>query len=202
MSTQATLFETAKIQHADWHLEPHFFDTTTASAHLTTLINSLDWQHYTLKLFGKVLPQPRLTAFYGDKGIAYAYSGLTLQALPYTDLLKQIQTKIEGAYGVKFNCVLANYYRDGNDSMGWHSDDEPSLGPDPVIASVSFGADRSFHLRHKFDAQQATQKLRLNNGSLLMMQGKSQSHWQHQLPKSKKVSGPRVNLTFRRIMST
>lgn len=200
MSTQTSLFETAKLQHADWYLDPHFFDLTTASAHLTNLINSLDWQHYTLKLFGKVLPQPRLTAFYGDKGIAYAYSGLTLQALPYTDLLKQIQTKIEAAYGVKFNCVLANYYRDGNDSMGWHSDDEPSLGPDPVIASVSFGAERSFHLRHRFEVQMPTQKLRLNNGSLLMMQGKSQSHWQHQLPKSKKVFGPRVNLTFRRIV--
>jgi alkylated DNA repair dioxygenase AlkB len=201
MSTQTSLFETAKLQHADWYLDPHFFDTVTASTHLTTLINSLDWQHYTLKLFGKVLPQPRLTAFYGDEGIAYAYSGLTLQALPYTDLLKQIQTKIEAAYGVKFNCVLANYYRDGNDSMGWHSDDEPSLGPDPVIASVSFGAERCFHLRHRFEVQMPTQKLRLNNGSLLMMQGKSQSHWQHQLPKSKKVSGPRVNLTFRRIVS-
>ena len=200
MSTQIYLFETAKLQHADWYLDPHFFDTVTASAHLTTLVNSLDWQHYTLKLFGKVLPQPRLTAFYGDKGISYAYSGLTLQALPYTDLLKQIQTKIEVAYGVKFNCVLANYYRDGNDSMGWHSDDEPSLGPDPVIASVSFGAERSFHLRHKFDVQLPTQKLSLNNGSLLLMQGKSQSQWQHQLPKSKKVSGPRVNLTFRRIV--
>lgn len=200
MASQTTLFEIAPIEDADWHLDPHFFDTVTASTHLTTLINDLDWQHYSLRLFGKVLPQPRLTAFYGDEGITYTYSGLTLQALPYTNLLEQIKAKIEKAYGLKFNCVLANYYRDGNDSMGWHSDDEPSLGDNPSIASVSFGAERSFHLKHKFNVQIPSQKLQLNNGSLLIMHGKSQTHWQHQLPKSKKVKGPRVNLTFRRIV--
>ena len=162
---------------------------------LARLIDETNWRAEFITLWGKRIAQPRLTAWHGDK--RYTYSGLTLDPLPFTPLQLAIKAAVEEVSGHRFNSVLLNYYRDGRDSMGMHSDDEAELGPEPVIASVSFGAVRTFILRHKRGKQ--TLKLDLRSGSLLLMAGKTQANWQHGINKSAKVLGPRVNLTFRKI---
>jgi alkylated DNA repair dioxygenase AlkB len=163
---------------------------------LARLIAETAWRAEMVTVFGKRYLQPRLTAWHGDA--RYTYSGLTLDPLPFTPLLLQIRAAVETATGQRFNSVLLNYYRDGADSMGMHSDDEPELGPEPAIASVSFGATRGFILRHK--RSKRTVKLELEDGSLLFMGGKLQQNWVHGINKSAKPLGERVNLTFRRIV--
>ena len=160
---------------------------------LARLIAETDWRAESINLWGKQHLQPRLTAWQGDK--AYTYSGLTLAPLPFSPLVLVIKEAVEKASGRRFNSVLLNYYRNERDSMGMHSDDEAELGPEPAIASVSFGATRTFILRHKRTRQ--TLKLDLTSGSLLLMAGPTQSHWQHGIHKLTRPSGPRVNLTFR-----
>jgi alkylated DNA repair dioxygenase AlkB len=160
---------------------------------LTRLIDETPWRADTVVVYGKRHLQPRLTAWYGEA--SYTYSGLTLQPLPLTPLLEQLRAAVERATGRRYNSVLLNYYRDGADSMGMHSDDEPELGPQPVIASLSYGATRTFTLRHKLS--QRTVKLELTDGSLLLMAGTLQAHWQHGINKTAKLVGPRLNLTFR-----
>ena len=162
---------------------------------LTQLIADTAWRSQQIVLWGKRIDQPRLTAWHGEKH--YTYSGLTLRPLPFTALQLQVKAAVEAVTGDVFNSVLLNYYRDGRDSMGMHSDDEPELGPEPVIASVSFGATRPFTLKHKRTKQ--TVKLSLPGGSLLLMKGKTQACWQHGINKSTRVVGPRVNLTFRNV---
>jgi len=142
---------------------------------------------------------PRLTAWYGDEGKSYRYSGHTYHPQPWSSALLEVRRAIEPVCGVVFNSVLLNYYRDERDSVGWHSDDEPELGVNPVIGSVSFGATRSFQLRHKQDRKQKL-TVELSNGSLLVMRGPTQHHWLHQVPKSAAAKGARVNLTFRAIL--
>ena len=142
---------------------------------------------------------PRLSAWYGDPSARYAYSGLSLEPIPWFPVLAEIKAEVEAASGAVFNSVLANLYRDGADSMGWHSDDEPELGERPVIASASFGAIRRFRLRHRHRRELDPVAVPLNHGSLLIMKGDTQSNWKHQIPKTRKVSEPRVNLTFRTI---
>jgi alkylated DNA repair dioxygenase AlkB len=163
---------------------------------LARLIAETAWRAETVTVFGKRYLQPRLTAWHGDA--RYTYSGLTLDPLPFTPLLLQIRAAVETATGHRFNSVLLNYYRDGGDSMGMHSDDEPELGQEPAIASVSFGATRGFILRHK--RSKRTVRLALDDGSLLFMSGKLQQNWVHGINKSAKPLGGRVNLTFRRIV--
>jgi alkylated DNA repair dioxygenase AlkB len=160
---------------------------------LARLIDDTPWRTETVVVCGKRHLQPRLTAWYGEA--SYTYSGLTLQPLPLTPLLEQLRTAVEQATGRRYNSVLLNYYRDGADSMGMHSDDEPELGPQPVIASLSYGATRTFILRHK--RSKRTVKLDLTDGSLLLMAGTLQAHWQHGINKTAKLVGPRLNLTFR-----
>ena len=160
---------------------------------LARLIADTPWRADTVVVYGKRYLQPRLTAWYGEA--SYTYSGLTLQPLPLTPLLAQLRTAVEQATGRRYNSVLLNYYRDGADSMGMHSDDEPELGPQPVIASLSYGATRTFILRHK--RSKRTVKLDLTDGSLLLMAGTLQAHWQHGINKTAKLVGPRLNLTFR-----
>jgi alkylated DNA repair dioxygenase AlkB len=159
------------------------------------LVAETEWRAETVTVFGKRHLQPRLTAWHGDA--AYTYSGLTLAPLPFTPLLQQIYTAVESATGHRFNSVLLNYYRDGRDSMGMHSDDEPELGPEPAIASLSLGATRTFILRHKQTRQ--TVKIELQNGSLLLMAGALQQNWLHGINKTARPVGPRLNLTFRYI---
>ena len=160
---------------------------------LARLVDDTPWRTETVVVYGKRHLQPRLTAWYGEA--AYTYSGLTLQPLPLTPLLEQLRAAVEQATGRRYNSVLLNYYRDGADSMGMHSDDEPELGPAPVIASLSYGATRTFVLRHK--RSKRIVKLDLTDGSLLLMAGTLQAHWQHGINKTAKLVGPRLNLTFR-----
>lgn len=157
------------------------------------------WRQGSIRLFGKQVPTPRLSAWYGAPGAVYTYSGLTLHPLPFTPALLSLKETIEQTVQpATFNSVLLNLYRNGADSMGWHADDEPELGQNPVIASVSFGAERRFLLRHKYQKNQK-KELILQHNSLLVMQGSTQHYWQHALPKTSRTIGARINLTFRYI---
>jgi alkylated DNA repair dioxygenase AlkB len=162
---------------------------------MARLLAETAWRAETVVVFGKRHLQPRLTAWHGDA--AYTYSGLTLAPMPFSPLLQGIRTAVESATGRRFNSVLLNYYRDGRDSMGMHSDDEAELGPAPAIASLSLGATRTFILRHKQTKQ--TVKIDLPDGSLLLMCGTLQQHWLHGINKTARAIGARLNLTFRYI---
>lgn len=172
-----------------------FFDQHSSECLFQELLENIDWQQDTIRLFGKSFLVPRLSAWYGDPGTRYTYSGLTLEPLPWLVPLTTIRTQLDDVLGINFNSVLLNLYRDGNDGMGWHSDDEPELGPNPVIASLSLGAVRNFKLRHKTKTDKLS--LDLKSGSLLLMQGTTQTYWQHSVAKTKKPVEPRINLTFR-----
>lgn len=162
---------------------------------LRRLLDEIVWREETIYLFGKAQKQPRLSAWYGEA--SYTYSGRTFHPLPFTPLLDHIRRAVEAATGARFNSVLANCYRNERDSMGLHSDDEPELGADPAIASVTFGATRTFILKHR--KRPLTVKLDLTDGSLLLMAGALQRHWRHGINKQATPCGVRVNLTFRMI---
>jgi len=159
------------------------------------LLIETPWREESVVVYGKRHLQPRLTAWYGDA--SYTYSGLRLEPLPWTALLLEIRAAVEAACGRRFNSVLLNRYRNERDSMGMHSDDEPELGDAPVIASLSYGATRTFILRHKRDKR--TVRLPLEDGSLLLMSGQLQRNWLHGINKSTRPLGERLNLTFRYI---
>lgn len=167
--------------------------------YLQALQEHIAWEHQAITLFGKKVLQPRLTAWYGDERKQYRYSGLTLQPRPWNEELLQLKGKAEIISGTTFNSALLNLYRQGSDSMGWHRDNEPELGPTPVIASVSFGAERCFRFRNYQDKKQVI-SLTLPSGSLLLMKGSTQQYWQHALPKSASIQGTRINITFRDIV--
>jgi alkylated DNA repair dioxygenase AlkB len=156
------------------------------------------WQQHVITLYGRAVVSPRLSAWYGDPGAVYHYSGLRLEPLSWTPVLLEIRQVVTELAETPFNSVLLNLYRDGQDSMGWHSDAEPELGRNPVIASVSLGAVRRFVLRHKKRKEQHI-ALELEPGSVLVMTGALQHHWRHALPKTRQAVGPRINLTFRLI---
>ena len=157
------------------------------------------WRQESVQIYGKVHPQPRLVAWYGDPGMHYRYSGISLTPLPWTDLLREIKRRVEDCTEERFNSVFLNLYRDHNDSMGFHSDDERELGLEPVIASVTFGATRTFVMKHKNDPDMPTQKIELEAGTVLLMKGQTQHYWKHGIMKQTQPCGPRVNLTFRTI---
>ena len=163
----------------------------------TTLLAATPWRQDTLRFGGKAVPVPRLQAWYGDANSRYGYSGLQLAPLPWTPLLRSLRDRLTQTLGLRFNSVLLNYYRDGNDSVAWHSDDEPELGPDPQIASLSLGTARRFELRHRWHKALPKRQLLLADGSLLLMGHHLQRHWQHRLPKEPGLLGARLNLTFR-----
>ena len=178
---------------------PHLFDSQEQSLLMNALQEEIPWKQEHIKLFGKTHPTPRLTAWHGDTHCVYKYSGVVNQPFPWTPSLLIIKTRIESlSNGTTFNCVLLNFYRDGSDKMGWHSDDEKELGPNPSIASVSFGATRRFDFKHKTEAHNKF-SIHLESGSLLLMQGDMQHHWLHQIPAQKRIQEPRINLTFRYI---
>jgi alkylated DNA repair dioxygenase AlkB len=162
---------------------------------MASLQQSVAWTQGEIVIFGKVTPLPRLTAWYGDEGAGYEYSGIRNEPLEWTAELARLRDEVGQAAGVSFNSVLLNLYRDGSDSVSWHSDDEPELGPDPTIASVSLGATRRFKLRHK--ATRETVVRDLEDGSLLLMSGNSQRLWEHCITKTRRPVGKRINLTFR-----
>ena len=169
------------------------------NAELHQLIADVPWRHEEIFVWGKMYQQPRLIAWYGDRGVDYTYSGLRLIPLAWTDLLLEIRRRVESAAATDFNSVLLNYYRDNRDSMGFHSDDEPELGERPAIASLSLGEERTFVLKHKVDKLAKIVRLRLASGSFLLMKGETQRYWKHGIAKETRPCGPRVNLTFRRI---
>jgi alkylated DNA repair dioxygenase AlkB len=175
---------------------PGLFTSQESESYLHTFALTVPWEQRVITMYGKPVATPRLTAWFGDVGADYAYSGNKFHPFPWTPELLQIKSKIEPIAGIRFNSVLLNYYRDGNDSVAWHSDNEKELGPQPIIASVSFGQVRSFDIRHK---QEHARKysVKLESGSLLLMKGDLQQKWEHRIAKSTAVKKPRINLTFR-----
>ncbi len=173
---------------------------TDDAALLSRLAETLPLRAETLRILGRDVATPRLTAWHGDPGCTYRYSGRDFEPHPFTPALLDLRGRLHAALGVDFNTVLANLYRDGRDSMGWHADDEPELGPaapdDVLIASISLGATRRFLVRHR---RRATERhtLLLAGGDLLVMGGTMQRKWQHAVPKTAVPTGPRLNLTFR-----
>ncbi len=175
---------------------PNFFKEAEANTYYKRLLETTKWQQDNITLFGKTHPQPRLTALFANNDKPYSYSNITMTPSAFTDALLEIKNRIETKTDVVFTTCLANLYRNGQDSNGWHSDNEKALGINPVIASVTFGEARHFHLKHKKD-KTLRQKVLLENGSLLLMQGETQHHWLHQIAKTKRQIQPRINLTFR-----
>lgn len=186
------------MQDAEVIYYPNFYTQAKALVLQDKIQQQTLWQEDDIKLFGKVFKQPRLTALYGDSNKPYTYSNITMFPNQWSPTLLKIKQDIEAISNQKFTSVLLNLYRDGKDSNGWHSDDEKELGTDPFIASLSFGGRRIFHFRHKKDSNQKF-KIELKPGSLLLMGGKTQAFWKHQIPKTKRVVAPRINLTFRYI---
>lgn len=181
---------------AEVYLTSSFFSPAESDALLADLTANIAWEQKAIQFMGKQVMQPRLIAWYGDAGKSYRYSGLTVHPLPWTPTLLDMKAQVEAAANVTFNSVLLNLYRDGQDSVGWHSDDEPELGTNPVIASVSLGAARAFQFKHKQNPD-LKQSVELTHGSLLLMRGTTQHFWKHQIPKTKKPLAARINLTFR-----
>jgi alkylated DNA repair dioxygenase AlkB len=176
----------------------NYFPKVEADDLFNELKDNCAWQQETIRMYDKMLNIPRLTAWYGDPERKYSYSGIEMSPHPWTDVLLGMKNRIENEFSVKFNSVLLNYYRTGNDSVAWHSDDEPELGVNPTIGSVSLGAMRAFRLRNIAD-RSLVERVELGNGSFLLMKGETQHKWQHEIPKSKKNVGGRINLTFRYI---
>ncbi|MBC7845504.1 MAG: alpha-ketoglutarate-dependent dioxygenase AlkB [Flavobacterium sp.] len=175
---------------------PHFFDKKEADTIFEQLKNEIPWQQDNIRVYGKTHPQPRLTALFGNEGKPYSYSNIKMQPNPWNPILQKIKSYIEGVSDTNFTTVLLNLYRDGKDSNGWHADNEKELGSNPIIASVSFGAERVFQLKHN-SIPNLKQNILLEHGSLLLMKGTTQHFWKHQIPKTSKPIGSRINLTFR-----
>lgn len=175
---------------------PNFFDVANSDKIFKELITEIPWQQDNITVFNKTHPQPRLTALFGNDGKPYSYSNIKMQPHAWTFFLQKIKSLVEDKTEVIFTTVLLNYYRHGKDSNGWHADNEKELGTNPVIASLSFGAERVFQLKHN-SIPNLKQNIILEHGSLLIMKGKTQHFWKHQIPKTTKPIGERINLTFR-----
>jgi alkylated DNA repair dioxygenase AlkB len=188
----------SSLPDCDIRLFPDFLSDQEATALFAALMQETPWQQDDIRVFGKTYTQPRLTALYGERGKPYTYSGITMNPHPFTPLLEKLQARLRGYTDETFTTCLLNLYRDGKDSNGWHADNEKSLGPEPVIASVSLGEVRRFKLKHR-DRKDLRTAIDLPHGSLLLMQGKTQQKWLHEIPKTRRQVGPRINLTFRRI---
>jgi len=190
--------ETTVLQFDDADIEYHagFIAHDVAINLYQRLLQDTQWRQEVINVYGKQHPTPRLSCWMGEPNLSYGYSHTRMQPVDWSKTLLNIKQKIESSTQSTFNSVLINYYRDGQDSNGWHSDDEPELGHNPIIASLSLGAPRDFHLRHKH--KPLKHKMALENGSLLMMRGTTQHYWQHHIPKRAHAEG-RINLTFRTI---
>ena len=179
-------------------LHEQFLDPDFAVRAFDELLRTNAWEEHDIVVFGQRHREPRLSTWHADGGKEYEYSGLLRTPLPLTPLLNDVRSRCESVSGASFNSVLVNLYRDGNDGVGWHADNEAVNGREPTIASVSLGATRRFDLRHRESKE--TVKVDLHSGSLLVMSGLSQHCWVHQVAKTKQVVGPRINLTFRRVL--
>jgi alkylated DNA repair dioxygenase AlkB len=187
---------TLDLPDADLTLFRHFLLPARADQLFTALRDSVAWQAGTVRIAGRSYPMPRLQAWYGDPGAKYRYSGMWLQPLPWLPMIDELRPALGDVAGANFNSVLVNLYRDGRDSVSWHSDNEKRLGPEPVIASLSLGATRRFDLAHRSE-KRLKASIELDNGSLLIMKGATQRCWKHQVPKQPRVGDARINLTFR-----
>jgi len=192
--------QTLNLPDAEVVFYPAFFSATQADCLLVELRDTTDWRKETFRLYGKDINFPRLTAWYGDEGSSYTYSGIKNVPLPWTPAILEVKRAVEPPSGVLFNSVLLNRYRTGKDSVSWHADDEPEFGEQPVIASVSFGGARTFQFRHK-KRKELKASVELTHGSLLIMSGGTQANWLHQIPKTAKPVAERLNLTFRAIVA-
>ncbi len=188
------------MRDADLAFDPHWLPAQAADALLARLRETIAWQVHRIRLFGREHPAPRLSCWIGDAGASYRYSGVRFEPHPWPEALRPVRARLARELGIDFNSVLANLYRDGRDAMGWHSDDEPELGASPVIASLSLGATRRFLLKRR-DGTERAQTLELGHGSLLVMAGDTQRHYRHALPRTARAVGPRLNFTFRRIIT-
>jgi alkylated DNA repair dioxygenase AlkB len=178
------------------HWRPDFIDVAEAERLHAALLAEIPWEQHQVRIMGRLLDCPRLSCWIGDPGTAYVYSRVRFEPRPWTPTLALLRERVSAAAGVHFNSVLANRYRNGRDAMGWHADDEPELGPEPVIASLSLGAPRAFAFRDRAERRQRI-KLELPHGSLLLMSGHTQALYQHALPKTARPLPARLNLTFR-----
>ncbi len=186
------------LPDADIEYIEDFYSTDEAEILFHDLVQNLAWRQDDIRMFGKIVKIPRLQAWYGDNNLRYRYSNMTLTAKPWAASLLALKSKVSGYCYHDFNAVLANLYRSENDSVGWHSDNEPELGKMPTIASLSFGAEREFQLKHI--GTKAKKNILLASGSLLIIRGNTQNSWQHCLPKRTAKMAPRINLTFRKII--
>ncbi|MBL1142768.1 MAG: alpha-ketoglutarate-dependent dioxygenase AlkB [Proteobacteria bacterium] len=173
--------------------------SSESNVYFDSLFNNIEWKNDEAFIFGKHYVTKRKVAWYGDKPFEYTYSNRTKHALPWTTELKVLKSLVEKETGESFNSCLANLYHDGSEGMAWHSDDEADLKKNSAIASLSFGAERKFCFKHK--QSKKTISIMLENGSLLVMKGETQTHWLHCLPTTRKVDKPRINLTFRTIVN-
>lgn len=187
------LFDDAPQPDVAWY--PSWLAPEQATVFFARIAAETDWRQERIRTPGGWVDQPRLTAWLGEPDAVYIYSGIRNVPQPWTPAVAELRDAASALCGVRFNSVLLNRYRNGVDSMGWHADHEPELGPEPVIASVSLGATRRFDLRH--NATGVTRSFRLTGGSLLVMRGQTQAQWRHRVPKEPTVSGERLNLTFR-----
>lgn len=204
---QAGLFESANSSITKGHrldmpdgdvtVYPAFFSKSQSDGYFARLLAEIAWQQDRIKFYGKDMPIPRLTAWYGETDKPYTYSGIPMSPHLWTADLLSIKKDIEKVSSADFSSVLLNLYRDGRDSVSWHSDDEKELGENPVIASISFGDTRVFQFKHKYDNNLPKIDVPLTHGSLVIMQGATQHYWQHQIPKTSKELKERINLTFR-----
>ncbi|RQS62257.1 alpha-ketoglutarate-dependent dioxygenase AlkB [Burkholderia sp. Bp8963] len=189
------LFDDTPAPDVDWF--PDWLPPEAADRMLAALTGEVAWRQDAIRTPRGRIPLPRLTAWQGDPDAVYVYSGIRNEPAPWTPAVLELKHAVETTCGVRFNSVLLNRYRNGQDSMGWHADNEPVLGDTPVIASVSLGAMRVFDLRHR--ATGVTHAYRLTHGSLLVMRGRTQAEWQHRVPRAPAVQGERINLTFRHV---
>jgi alkylated DNA repair dioxygenase AlkB len=192
-----SLPEIPSMPDGDVIIYHQFFDKEASDSFFQELLAGIKWRQDRIKYYGKEIDLPRLTAWYGDSGKSYTYSGIPMNPEPWTPTLLSIKKRIEEVAKVDFNSVLLNLYRNGRDSVSWHSDDEPELGENPVVGSVSFGQTRTLQFRHRIRKDLHRIDVKLTHGSLLLMKGTTQRFWQHQIPKTTRPLTPRINLTFR-----
>ena len=203
MITKTTLDKNSSLIKADnlsvEYIE-NFFDFDQSQLYMKHLTNDIKWKREKIRMWGREIVTKKRIAWYADEGKSYTYSGSTFHPDQWNELLLEIKKHVEQYIKFQFNSVLLNEYPNGKVGMGWHSDDERELGIDPIIASLSFGANRDFIFKHKTDKSFENIKIHLKSGSLLLMLGSTQHHWKHSLPKRLKVREPRINLTFRKIL--
>ena len=200
-ATAGDSWSSAKIvlPDADLQLFPHLFSRAEGDRLLASLVAETPWEQDSINYYGKRHPLPRLTCWFGDAGAKYTYSNIAKEPRTWTPLLSEIKQRVEAACQFEFNSVLLNLYRSGADTVSWHQDDEAELGDRPTIASLSFGGERVFQMRHTTRIDLARKDILLTHGSLLVMRGETQNFWKHQIPRTAKPVGERVNLTFRYI---